>query len=185
MRIPREGNTDHVPNTDHGGRAFYFLITIAICVFLALVERVYDLETAIVRSDQRNSATLSNYRSYLNMCSNQAILFDDTKMYDVVRERNKHLINLGISLDIIEMYGRPYTVDGSGRFFTCRNCRITMWTVKKLIKLCEKKYHTDLYKRYNPNKTITEKVQKEYNQRFDQCQKAKQYLQSETSLGTS
>eukprot|EP01083_Nonionella_stella_P291689 992342_1 len=188
-QIAKERNTDNAqnPSIDHNRRGYclYFFITIAVCIFLTLAERVYTLERAIDRAHRNRRSQLSKYTSYLNMCSNQAILFDDLQMRDMVQERDHHLINLGVSLDRIELYGRPFTVDGADRFFRCDNCQITMWTVKKLIRLCEKKYHTDLYPRYNANQTLTEKMQKEYNQKFDECQKAKQYLQSESSLGTS
>eukprot|EP01083_Nonionella_stella_P050507 134347_1 len=87
MQIAKESNTDNAPNPSNGhnrcGYCLYFFITIAVCVFLTLAERVYTLEWAITRRRRDGKSKLSKYTSYLNMCSNQAILFDELEMRDM------------------------------------------------------------------------------------------------------
>eukprot|EP01084_Bolivina_argentea_P022378 41585_1 len=128
--------------------------------------------------------SLTNCRLERNVCINQAALYDPAYTLNIAKHRNIHLNNLGISEDIIQFVGRPNFAE-MYLFTDCTGCDINLWTAKKLIRLCEKKYHTDTYSRYNYGAKIPDALKKRYNEQFNKCQEAKHFLQNETMLGAS
>ena len=79
----------------------------------------------------------------------------------------------------MQIHGRPWSLFS---FDWCDRCHIDLWAVKKLIRLCEKKYHTDLHARYNNNKTIPDTLKSYYQKKFMECQQAKKFFKNESML---
>ena len=144
----------------------YFLIILIISYAFWIRENKHSIR---IRSISWSYAHLRNKYNY---CLNKAVLYDPLQVHRIQKERDQHLQNLGITQGILENSDRPY--------WYCYKCHINLWTVNKLIRLCEKKYHSDLYARYNDNKDISNELKKEYDAKFMNCTQARKFFQNES-----
>jgi hypothetical protein len=97
----------------------------------------------------------------LGICENHSLMFERTYAEGLIYNRNQHLTNLGIS-----KIGKYKTSN--------QKCTINLWTINKLVRLCQKKYH--------PDKNNGSHL---YLPQYIQCNEASKFFQTYTALGLS